>query len=751
MALQHLRASVADKRPSPSGMSDGQLAINTNDASPGLFFKNAGGTLVKIGPVHVGTAAPNVTPASGGTSGNTTGELWLDSTGGDYALKTWDGSAWQTTVVTSGMIKDGTIGNADINDSAAIALSKLATGALPTGITVSSGNIVDGTITNADINTSAGIVYSKLALSSGIVDADISGSAAIAYGKLALSSGIVDADISGSAAIALSKLATGALPTGITIASGNIIDGTIVNADVNASAAIAGTKISPDFGSQTIATTGVHSAAVGSAAAPSIAFTGDLNTGIYSPGADQVAISTGGTGQVFINNQGSLGVGTANTAGKIHARVDENAIKSLLVLQNRDAGASAGVQMSFVNGINDLADNRYSYIRSEITGSSQNGNNLTFATNPNGGDPREAMRITSSGDVGIGIENPGAILHTSQTSAGSSVVGAAIRNNDNAASTGVILDLSPAAQSPGARSAQVEAINNGANQISLIFKTSNADLPAERVRITNDGDVRIGNSAGVNIGSSSSNGSTLDSTGVTYHAAAGATPLYIGRNTNDGNLIAFYQAGTFEGSISVAGSTVSYNPFLGSHWGRLADGSKPDILPGTILDTVDQLIEWKQAKFTVDGEEKIAAYNGAAEVGDTVAIDYEGTSYSAIVQNEEEEPEELNKHVCVKVNDTASSKAVFGVFLGWDDDIPESMVSTWNDLYCAAVGNYFVRIADGETLEIGSLIEADGNGCGIVQDDDIIRSKTVAKITSTIPQKVYDDGSFLVTCVLCCG
>ena len=34
------------------------------------------------------------------------------------------------------------------------------------------------------------------------------------------------------------------------------VDGTIVNADINASAAIAGTKISPDFGSQNIATTG---------------------------------------------------------------------------------------------------------------------------------------------------------------------------------------------------------------------------------------------------------------------------------------------------------------------------------------------------------------------------------------------------------------------------------------------------------------------------------------------------------------
>jgi hypothetical protein len=67
---------------------------------------------------------------------------------------------------------------------------------------------------------------------------------------------IVDADVSASAAIALSKLATGALPTAITVASANLVDGTIVNADVSASAAIAGTKIAPDFGSQNIVTTG---------------------------------------------------------------------------------------------------------------------------------------------------------------------------------------------------------------------------------------------------------------------------------------------------------------------------------------------------------------------------------------------------------------------------------------------------------------------------------------------------------------
>jgi hypothetical protein len=60
----------------------------------------------------------------------------------------------------------------------------------------------------------------------------------------------------GTDSIATTKIAAGALPTDVTVASANIVDGTIVNADVNASAAIAGTKIAPDFGSQNITTTG---------------------------------------------------------------------------------------------------------------------------------------------------------------------------------------------------------------------------------------------------------------------------------------------------------------------------------------------------------------------------------------------------------------------------------------------------------------------------------------------------------------
>ena len=49
---------------------------------------------------------------------------------------------------------------------------------------------------------------------------------------------------------------TGTMLADGTVTSTDIADGTIVNADINASAAIDGTKVSPDFGSQNISTTG---------------------------------------------------------------------------------------------------------------------------------------------------------------------------------------------------------------------------------------------------------------------------------------------------------------------------------------------------------------------------------------------------------------------------------------------------------------------------------------------------------------
>jgi hypothetical protein len=96
MASTHksLRSSTANKRPT-TAIADGQIALNTNTTSPGLFFKDStGATIIKVGPVHVGATAPNASPAVGGSSGNSTGEVWLDTSLTPNGVKIWNGSAW---------------------------------------------------------------------------------------------------------------------------------------------------------------------------------------------------------------------------------------------------------------------------------------------------------------------------------------------------------------------------------------------------------------------------------------------------------------------------------------------------------------------------------------------------------------------------------------------------------------------------------------------------------------------------------
>jgi hypothetical protein len=53
--------------------------------------------------------------------------------------------------------------------------------------------------------------------------------------------------------------------------------------------------------------------ASGTATNPSISFITDSNTGLYSPGADQLAISTGGTGRLFVDSAGRVLIGQTTT------------------------------------------------------------------------------------------------------------------------------------------------------------------------------------------------------------------------------------------------------------------------------------------------------------------------------------------------------------------------------------------------------------------------------------------------------
>ena len=321
--------------------------------------------------------------------------------------------------VTSSMITDDTIVNADISTTAAIAFSKLASLSSANILVGNASGVPTATAVTGDVTiTNSGVT----AIASGvIVNADINSAAAIAYSKLALSSGITNTDVSASAAIVYSKLA---LSSGIT------------NTDVNASAAIAGTKISPNFGSQNLATTGNitaanYIAASGTAAAPSITFSSDSNTGIYSPSADQLAITTAGNDRFRVDSSGRLLVGTSTNTNDYRIQAESTDFGQLSIRRNiggaggpglaisHSRGSTSGSYTALVNG-DDFggiyfygADGTQDVNGASITamvdgtpGTNDMPGRLVFSTTADGtSSPTERMRIDSDGRMLVGTSS----------------------------------------------------------------------------------------------------------------------------------------------------------------------------------------------------------------------------------------------------------------------------------------------------------------------------------------------------------
>ena len=336
-----------------------------------------------------------------------------------------------------------------------------------------------------------------------------------------------------------------------------------------------------------------------------------------------------------------------------------------------------------------------------------------------------AITITSSENIGVGNTTPDSF---SQNGSQRLVVGS------GSGTQGVTVYAGNASYSA---ISFADGTSGAAQYAGFLNYNHNGDVlqvgisGSEKMRIDSGGKVLIGQTSYSN--TSNVSGAQLCPDSPNVLGVNADLVLLLNRRTNDGNLISFQQDKSEEGSISVSGTTVSYNGGHLSRWSQATDGNRIDgLVKGTVMTNLDQMAVWhheaQAATLYEDGDE----IPEGKKVGDekTPAVD----AY-------DEDNEQLN---CMAVSSVEGDANVAGVFVNWDNDDKDFTA----DMNVAMTGDMVIRIAKDTTVARGDLLMSAGDGTAKPQGDDIVRSKTIAKVTSIIKSHTYDDGSYLVPCVL---
>lgn len=199
-------------------------------------------------------------------------------------------------------------------------------------------------------------------------------------------------------------------------------------------------------------------------------------------------------------------------------------------------------------------------------------------------------------------------------------------------------------------------------------------------------------------------------------------PLAVNRPNDDGVVIDIEQGGTIEGTISVSGTVVSYNSFMGAHFTQL---KKTQAIPpeGSILAATGEIIQCELSiRHEKDGEKSIE----------------KGTKNIHGVQNKE-------YFSYVKLCSKKADKKVYGVYHAKmsEDSVGYTFGMDKEAIHqIASVGLYRVRVTDTNgNIEEGDYIQSsEREGEGERQEDDVLHNYTVAKaIIKVIWEEIEED------------
>jgi hypothetical protein len=220
-----------------------------------------------------------------------------------------------------------------------------------------------------------------------------------------------------------------------------------------------------------------------------------------------------------------LGIGTSSPDNTLHLLYTDNTTYTDglddqgLQIENNSTTTNAYTQIHF------RTYNTDSYIRSINTGSGAS--DLSFITDANG--TTEAMRIDSSGNVGIGDSSPEKILHVSYASASTSVNKTAsaltdpvivIENLNDASGnySGIQFSGSGSASTDTVASSAIYGFNESRGGTypygyMTFYTTNSGGTHAERMRIDSSGNVGIGTSSPSSYSSAANNLVVQDTAG----------------------------------------------------------------------------------------------------------------------------------------------------------------------------------------------------------------------------------------------
>jgi hypothetical protein len=287
----------------------------------------------------------------------------------------------------------------------------------------------------------------------------------------------------------------------------------------------------------------------GTAAAPGIAFETDPNTGIYRPGADQLAVATNGTGRLFVDASGNVGINNPSPAYylDVTGHIRFGSPNQFFTELNALSGA-VGQNGAYIRSAVSVATNpTYSNADDQNTGIFFPAAD-TLAASTGGS---ERLRITSAGLVGIGTSSPNVPLDI-ESSSGTAVKIRLASNTSNRA-----LVFSNAAETIG------WTVGNGVIASARQFVVYDNEAGAARLLIDSSGRLGIGTTTPTNTDKLEIQTGSLSAPGL-WVQTGGTTSAYpIAEFRTGSNLSALLIRGdgasVFSGKVLVGTSTSTNN------------------------------------------------------------------------------------------------------------------------------------------------------------------------------------------------